>query len=97
MNSDVDKLWRMVQRSFNRTNEIFEMPAIIGAIPASKEVQSRLLASIASLNTKKYVDEAVFAAIRADLLVSSAAGWMAADTAETARELLDRIEDARRA
>lgn len=92
MSVDTKELWQIVYRAFNRTNESFEMPAVIGAIPASKEVERRLLNSIAGLSDGHDPTAAEIEAIRGDILIAEASGWLPNDSAEKAHRILDLWE-----
>jgi hypothetical protein len=88
---DIDKLWQLAYKAFNRPNEALRMAAIIGGTQASNEVGHRILAVVSAMKHGDATSASV-GSLRADILLAEANSWIPNDTAESMQTLLDTIE-----
>ncbi len=92
----IEELWELIYESFNRINEAFEMPAIIGSTQSSKDVEYRLMKSISLLKSKdNSLDRIkILNSVQADILLSETMGWITSDISWQTQALLKKIGDA---
>lgn len=94
MQEKTEELWQLVYQAFNRHTGVLDMPAVVGAAQMRREVGFRLLNNVAALRgTGSMPEPSSIDAVRGDILIANASGWITDESCERAQKLVDEIED----